>query len=272
MATEDNLGPLKPESSQTDMEELAASKWPLPFNVTLDKLDLITKAFFQAKADSKPILASSLNATTGLNVNTLGANAKFLAALGILKPESGKQGMYSLTSQGAEYAKAVSDRDEKRLAATLQPLMRSSPLEDLVGYIELQKSSGELKLDHIFAHIKTMARLPENLKYSKGVSPPYAYGISTLIELLKRAEIIPKELESEKEKEPQKKAHEVTRARPTKEVEKTFDLDEVPPNVEELKMGEVRIWLPKNDRPAAELAKKLIDLYLDKTKYGSSEN
>jgi hypothetical protein len=36
----------------------------------------------------------------------------------------------------------------------------------------------------------------------------------------------------------------------------------IPDNVEELRLGAVRIWLPKGDKTAANTAKQLIDLYL----------
>jgi hypothetical protein len=35
--------------------EKETQKWPLPFNIGINKLDLIVKAFFQAGADVNPV-------------------------------------------------------------------------------------------------------------------------------------------------------------------------------------------------------------------------
>jgi hypothetical protein len=57
-----------------------AQKWPLPYNIGMDKLDLIVKAFFQAGADTQKVSANDLLGRTGLNVNTIKGNIKFLSA------------------------------------------------------------------------------------------------------------------------------------------------------------------------------------------------
>ncbi len=42
-----------------------------------------------------------------------------------------------------------------------------------------------------------------------------------------------------------------------------------PGDVDELSLGSIKIWLPKNDTNAAKQAKKLLDLYIDESEKGS---
>ncbi len=182
----------------TDDAESKESGYPLPFNLSLDKLDLITKAFFQAKADQKPVQAMDLEKRTGVYNKTIRANARFLTRIGVLKFDA-KTTAYTLTEQGASYAKLLSSGDIDGAGKILSQLMPSSHLRELLDYIELHKSSGDLEYQHVFSHIKTLARLKEDAKYPHGVAAPYSAGITTLIDLMIRAQILPNDIRPDKE-------------------------------------------------------------------------
>jgi len=175
-------------------------RWPLPFNVSLDKLDIIIKAFFQAQADTRPVLVSDLVGRAGLNLETIKRNIKFLSAIGIIKAEEEKEDYYSLEEKGAAYAKSLSVGNAQQSSAMLKDLLVSSYLKELIDFVELRKCSGEKpSFELIFSHIKTMARLKENPKYPRGISTPYAVGISTIIDLLIRAGMVAADVKTEKE-------------------------------------------------------------------------
>jgi hypothetical protein len=170
-------------------------KWPLPFNVGMDKLDMIVKAFRQAGADTKKVSANDLSAT-GLNLNSIKANIKFLSAIGILKPTEEKDS-YMLVGKGVTYAMALATKDEKTSSALLKELLNDSYLKALINYIELQEN---LNFEQLFEHIKGMARLKEDSKYgTRGIAPPYSTGILALIDLLIRAGFVSPNIIEKKE-------------------------------------------------------------------------
>jgi hypothetical protein len=168
-------------------------KWPVPFNVSMDKLDVIVKGFFQGQADSKPMTLQELSRSTGVYRTTAKANANFLEAVKILKA-GGEEDAYLFESKGADYARALSDKNAAEASSILKELLVESPLNELVNFAELQKSSGKLDYDALFTHIKVTARLKDNPKFPHGVSPPYSTGIRTLIDLLVRANIVPQDI------------------------------------------------------------------------------
>lgn len=175
-----------------------AQKWPLPYNIGMDKLDLIVKAFFQAGADTQKVSAKDLLGRTGLNVNTIKGNIKFLSAIGILKPGEEKDS-YMFEPKGATYAKALATNDDKTFSEVLKELMTNSYLKELIDYAELQKSSG-LTFEQLFQHIRGMARLKEDPKYgTRGIASPYSTGIAALIDLLARAGIVSQDIIEKKE-------------------------------------------------------------------------
>jgi hypothetical protein len=175
-----------------------AQKWPLPYNIGMDKLDLIVKAFLQAGADIQKVSANDLLGRTGLNVNTIKGNMKFLSAIGILKPAEEKDS-YMFETKGATYAKALAANDDKTVSTVLKELMINSYLKELIDYAELQKSSG-LTFEQLFQHIKGMARLKEDPKYgTRGIAAPYSTGIAALIDLLARAGIVSQDIIAKKE-------------------------------------------------------------------------
>jgi hypothetical protein len=184
------MGEVTPIPTDAAEENL---KWPLPFNVGLDKLDKIVKAFFQARADTRLISAADLKGSTGMNINTIQANAKFLQAIKILKSEPGKDG-YSFEDKGKEYAKALSTNDTPKVAPILKELLTDSSLKELIDFAELNKSSEGFDYESLFTQIKAMARVKENPGVPRGVSAPYASGISTLIGLLARAGVIQQDM------------------------------------------------------------------------------
>jgi predicted transcriptional regulator len=187
------------EKDITSVEtERETQKWPLPFNIGINKLDLIVKAFFQAGADANPVSLRDIGSRTGINLNTLEPNIKFLLKIGIIKLEEGKKDSYLLTEKGAEYAKALGTGDIKQTSTILKELFEHN-FKELVDFVELRKSSNELTFELLFSQIKTMARLKESEKYPLGVSAPYKVGIYTLIDLLKRAGIVPPDIKPEKE-------------------------------------------------------------------------
>lgn len=185
------------EKSEPETEVVEASKWPLPYNIGIDKLDMIVKAFFQAGADKQKVSVNDLLGRTGLNANTIKGNVKFLSAVGILKVE--EKDSCLLDGKGAEYAKALATGDDKTYPTILKELLTDSYLRELIGYVELQKSSG-LTFEQLFQHIKGMARLTEDPKYGPTrIAPPYRTGITALVDLLVRAGIVSQEVVAKKE-------------------------------------------------------------------------
>jgi hypothetical protein len=178
-------------TQQITSDEKPSSKgqsWPLPFNISLETLELIIKGFFQAGGDTRPVSAPDLSKTTGLNATTVKSNCRFLVSFGILHRTDGQ--MYSLTQKGSDYVKSISSGDELHASALVKELTANSPLRDLQGFIEL-RGAGQLSYEQLFTHIRTMARLPENPKYPRGIAGPYVTGINTLIDLLVKGQILP---------------------------------------------------------------------------------
>jgi predicted transcriptional regulator len=187
------------EKDITSVEtEKETQKWPLPFNIGINKLDIIVKALFQAGADTHSVSLGDIGPRTGINLRTLERNIEFLLKIGIIRLEEGKKDSYLLTEKGAEYAKALGTGDMKQTSTILKELFKHN-FKELVDFVELRKSSNELTFELLFSQIKTMARLKESEKYPLGVSAPYRAGIYTLIDLLKRADIVPPDIKPEKE-------------------------------------------------------------------------
>jgi len=170
---------------------VSLEKWPLPFNISYAKLDLIIRGYFRAGADNRLVTADDLSKTTGLNLNTLKANSRFLVSLGVLAQAEGEG--FSLTTEGSGYAKALSSGDEGQLASLIRKLVEESPLRDLANFIELRGASS-ISYEQLFNHVKTMARLPENPKHPRGLAAPYVTGINTLFDLLIKGGMLPAEL------------------------------------------------------------------------------
>ena len=182
------------ESNESSGETL---KWPIPFNIGIDKLDVIVKAFFQGQADTRSISAAEIARTTGISPKTLKSNFKFLQALKILKTGEGTDA-YTFEEKGKEYAQSLATGDMQQASTILKGLLVDN-LKELVTFVELKKSSGDLNFESLFLHIKAMARLKDDPKFPRGVSGPYSSGITTLVALLIRAGIAPTDLLNTKE-------------------------------------------------------------------------
>jgi DNA-binding PadR family transcriptional regulator len=159
--------------------------WSIPFNISLDKLDLIVKACYTASADKHPVAASQISSISGIHPRTVFPNLRFLASIGLLVPDSAKK-TYSLSSKGVEYAKDLSNKELDQAGKVLKTILPNTHLKELLGYIEVHGSSN-LTADALFRRIKTFARLKDDSRYGSGVSAPYQTGITCLIDLLKRA-------------------------------------------------------------------------------------
>src|SRR3989442_15659816 len=107
LATEQKIG-------EKEEPDAAVSKWPLPFNISLDKVELILKGYYRAGADQHPVSAADLASTTGLNALTIKANSKFLANIGWLKLVDRNQ--YTLTTSATDFVKSLSSADGIRVA------------------------------------------------------------------------------------------------------------------------------------------------------------
>jgi hypothetical protein len=181
-----------PESTEQKEAEEEILKWPLPFNISIDKLDVIVKAFFQGQADTRSVSSSEISRTTGIHDRTLKPNIKFLQALKILKTGEGTDS-YTFEPKGKEYAQNLATNNMPQTASILKGLL-SDNLKELVTFVELKKSTGELNFESLFTHIKAMARLKDDPKYPRGVAAPYSAGITTVISLLTRAGITPADI------------------------------------------------------------------------------
>ena len=173
-----------------------SSNWLLPYNIGIDKLELIVKAFFQAKADTQKVSPTELLGRTGLNINTIKGNMKFLVAVGILKPSDEKDS-YTLEPKGTTYSKAIATNDEATTSTTLKELLINSYLKELIDYAQNVQA---LTFEQLFQHIKGMARLKEDPKYKPwGIAGPYVAGIICIINLLVKAGIVSQDLIAKEE-------------------------------------------------------------------------
>ncbi len=162
--------------------------WIIPFNLSLEKLDKITKACFAAKADKGPVSVDDVSRIAGIHARTVAPNIRFLAAIGIVE-QQGDEG-FTLSAKGAEYAKQLGSGDLQKAGAILKEILPESHLNELIGFSQVEGTG--LNYDAIFNHIKTLARLKEDEEGD--VSAPFKAGIRCLISLLARGEFVSSDL------------------------------------------------------------------------------
>jgi hypothetical protein len=175
-----------------DLEE--PGMWVLPFALSLDKLDLITKACFQAKADTMPVSVEDISKRTGVHARNTMPNLRFLASIGVLMLDKSTK-KYTLSQKGAEYAKSLGSGDEERAGELLKELLPGSHLRELLGFTEVQGDA--LTYEVLFNHIKTLARVGvgEQGEVSSGVKA----GIRCLVSVLGRAGYVSSEISDQAE-------------------------------------------------------------------------
>lgn len=171
---------LKEEARTENVEE--SGQWTIPFNLSIESLDVITKACFQAKADTTPVSPESIYKVSGIHPRTTAPNMRFLASIGVLaRSKIDKE--YTLTSKGADYAKSLGIGDEAKAGEALRDLLSTSHVNDLLGYVNVQGTG--ITYESLFNHVKTLARTKVDERGE--VSGPFKAGIRCLISLLARA-------------------------------------------------------------------------------------
>lgn len=181
------------EAAAPELEEETAG-WTIPFNSSLDGLDKITMACFQAKADQKQVSAEEISRIAGFHARTTTPNLRFLASIGVLVLDSSEK-EYTLSEKGAEYAKCLGSNDLEKAGIILKELLPSSHLNELLGYITVQGDS--LKYSTLFDRIKTLARV--KLDQQGNVGAPTKAGIRCLMALLARANFVSSALINQQE-------------------------------------------------------------------------
>jgi hypothetical protein len=255
MTNEIKINP--PSIPKSNDKEHVENKIPIPFNISSNNLEKIVKALHQAQADIKPVAINDICAKTGLKNSTVSRNMHFFEMLKIINIEE-KTNAIKLTTEGVNYAKSLIDKDAEKEKVLLNKLFVVS-YKHLVDYMSNQGLN--LDFDKLFNHIKGLARIPDNPKTSRNTSPPYTTGILAFIRLLFKAGFVSQEVmdSDEKNKDKPKKIHGKSSKKMTKD-EDQIDEHSVS-NLEILRMGQIHIQLPKNDKNACENAKKLIDVY-----------
>lgn len=170
---------------EAELEAPTGSTWPIPFNLSLNKLDIISKACFASKADTAPATLEEISRVAAVHARSTGPNLRFLVSIGVLTFDE-RTKRYSLTQRGTEYCKALGTGDIKAAGGVLKGLLPNSHLSELIGFIGVQGSN--LTYENLFNHIKTLARVRTD--GDGKVADPVRAGIRCLIGLLERAEYV----------------------------------------------------------------------------------
>lgn len=166
-------------------QKTTPSTWALPTNLSLEKLDKVVKGFFQSGADQSLVDADAVTQSSGVYVDTIKKNLRFLVSIGILSEDSATRGSYRLTKRGAEYATYLST-DIPKAGEVLKGLFEESPFATLIAFIKVEDAN--LTYDKLFAQIKTIARIKEDPDGK--INDPARAGINCLIAALGRAGLV----------------------------------------------------------------------------------
>lgn len=159
-------------------------KWPLPNNMSYDKLVLISKALLQKGADRMPVATEALSGMVGLANQTTRMGLSFLDSVGIVSLRG--KGRYVLTADGMLYAKAHSDGDAVRIRSLTLDVINRSHLADLAGAIALNKNMTQSEL---YRRIKALGRYPDGKGTGK-MHAPVAVGARAVLRLFEVAGLL----------------------------------------------------------------------------------
>lgn len=161
-----------------------SGKWPLPNNMSYDKLVLIPKALLQKGADRMPVAPEALSGMVGLASQTTRMGLSFLDSVGIVSLRG--KGRYVLTADGMLYAKAHSDGDAVRIRSLTLDVINRSHLADLADAIAVSKNMTQ---GEIYRRIKVLGRYPDGKGAGK-MHAPVAVGARAVLRLFEVAGLL----------------------------------------------------------------------------------
>jgi hypothetical protein len=165
----------------------SVEKWIIPHGASMEILNKILKTYYVAGADAKFVGLQDI-IQRGVDRTPLVNNVSFLISLGTLEREKPDSKECKLTNLGLEYSKAASGDNKEQMRKSMKSLLDSS-YKELTDYVSLNKDT--LSFEEVFNHIKAMARVKEDEKYTPWkVNPVYSTGIFTLIDMLKVAGLV----------------------------------------------------------------------------------
>ncbi len=239
-----------------------SDKWPVPFGASVDTWKMLILAFYREGADRSHIKFDTAAAKTGQSVDSLKRLSRFITFSGFMSKNEYEE--YKFTENGANYAKALAEKDAEATKDSLGKILMGSPLKEIHDFIEIRQAADKFSgYEELFNKIKANARIGDDDKYYGGVNPAYKTAIDTLIDMFVVAEWVPESIK------PLAAEHDKTRresprrgGKPKTGDVKKVRFDSIPPaGVEELKWDGVRIWLPKDDPDALKKATSLLDSY-----------
>ena len=245
-------------------------KLTIPFGATLKTINLILKGLYIAGADKNFLTKEMIRKNTG--VKAAENNLPFLIFLKAIERNDKDSKLYRLTEVGARYAKAANANDNAEMAKEMKNLLDVS-YSEIVNFITLRKSAGNLDFDTLFNHLKAEARIKEDTKGSRGVNPAYAVGIFALIDMMILAGYADESIKPNELLQQHRKTTNVARPKSSKVVSSNEGYVKTPsfkPNegMQPITWGDsIAIYLKKGDRATrekiAKLAKQFIDIYVE---------
>lgn len=246
------------------------SKLQIPFGATLKTLTMILRGMFIAEADKNFVTKEIIRKNTGLKA--VEGNLPFLVYLKAIEKDQKDPKLFRLTEIGTRFAKSANANDNVETSKEMKNLLEVA-YPQIINFVKLRNSSGNLDFDTVFNYIKTEARLKEDPKNPRGINPAYAVGVFALIDMLILAgylddSIKPKEIAPQPRKaeaQPSKRSKQNSNSEQIdKSSESTLQIAGMHP----IAWGDsIRIYLKKGNKAErekiAKLAKQFIDIYVD---------
>lgn len=162
----------------------SGSGWPLPKNMSYDKLVMTTKALLQKGADKAPATIDAVSGAVGIAAPTVKTGMSFLESIGIVSRHDGPR--YTLTADGALYAKAHRDGDAAQIRSLTLDAIRRSHLADLEDAIVIDRG---ITRDGLYRRIKTFGNYPSG-KGTGDMHAPVSTGVNTVLRLFEDAGLL----------------------------------------------------------------------------------
>lgn len=141
-------------------------EWPLPINMSYERLITIVKALHVAGADQRAIRLGKLSKAVGTSVQTTKHALAFLVSINVAEQSS--QNLYLMTDTGMAYAKAHMIEDPSQIAQLTLGIIKQSHLDELANVIRADKN---ITREDLYKRIKAFARRP-NGKGAGNMHPP----------------------------------------------------------------------------------------------------
>ena len=168
-------------------------KWPIPTNMSYDRLIDTARALLLLRADQKAVEIEMVSKKVGIAKDTIRRGLLFLKSLGVV--EISKQGKYSLTADGTSYAKAHVSGDANQVVRLTLGIIGRSHLTELSDVIKTNKS---ISWEYLYKKIKVFGRYPDGKGGAK-MHAPDATGARTVLRLFEDAGLLDKTVSASKD-------------------------------------------------------------------------